>query len=77
MSSVCSRTNEDESQSYTEGQDVASEGLVVFAVSFSKHAQAGVDVVFTQSLMKQKTSCTVLVVHKEKLEQKLQSKSKN
>lgn len=40
-------TDEDEGQSDTEGQDVASEGLVVLAVAFGEHAQAGVDVVLT------------------------------
>lgn len=48
MSSVqCSRTDEDEGQSDTEGQDVASEGFVVLAVAFGEHAQARVDVVLT------------------------------
>lgn len=47
MSSVCSRTNEDESQSNTEGQDVASEGFIVLAIAFGKDAQAGVNVVLT------------------------------
>lgn len=46
----CGRTNEDEGQSDAKGQDVAAQGLVVLAVTFGKHAQAGVDVVFTQSL---------------------------
>lgn len=47
MSSVHIRTDKDESQSNTKGEDVASEGLVVLAVAFSKHAQAWVDVVLT------------------------------
>lgn len=50
MSSVCSRTNEDKGQSDTEGQDVATEGLIVLAIAFGEHAQARVDVVLTQSL---------------------------
>lgn len=44
------RTNEDEGQSDDEGQDVATQRLVVLAVPFGKVGQAGVDVVFTQSL---------------------------
>ena len=52
MSSVCSRTDEDEGQGDTEGEDVASEGLVVLAVALGEHAQAGVDVVLTQRLRK-------------------------
>lgn len=47
---VCGRTNEDEGQSDDEGQDVATQRLVVLAVAFGKVGQAGVDVVFTQSL---------------------------
>lgn len=47
MSIQCSRTNEDEGQSDNEGQDVASEGLVVLAVAFGENAQAGIDVVLT------------------------------
>lgn len=47
MSNVCCHTDEDEGQSNTEGQDVASEGLVVLAIAFGKHAQAGVDVILT------------------------------
>lgn len=50
MSVVCSHTNEDEAQGDNKGQDVASEGLIVLAVTFGKHAQAGVDVILTQSL---------------------------
>lgn len=46
----CGRTNEDEGQSDDEGQDVATQRLVVLAVTFGKVAQAWVDVVFTQSL---------------------------
>lgn len=34
MSRVCYHTNEDEGQSNTKGQDVASKGLIVFAVAF-------------------------------------------
>lgn len=45
MRSVCSRTNEDEGQSNTKGQDVASEGFIVFAVAFGKDVQARVNVV--------------------------------
>lgn len=45
MSSVGSRTNEDEGQSNTKGQDVASEGFIVFAVAFGKDVQARVNVV--------------------------------
>lgn len=43
-------TNKDEGQSDAKGQDVAAQRLVVFAVTFGKDSQAGVDVVFTQSL---------------------------
>lgn len=50
---MCSRTDEDEGQSDTKGQDVASEGLIVLAVTFGEHVQARVDVVLTQSLHKQ------------------------
>lgn len=46
----CGRTNEDEGQSDAKGQDVATQGLIVLAVTFGKDAQAGVDVVFAQSL---------------------------
>lgn len=42
---MCGHTDENEGQSDAEGQDVASEGLVVLAVAFGEHAQAGVDVV--------------------------------
>lgn len=47
MSSVCSHTDENEGQSDNKGKDVAFEGLVVLAVTFGKHAKAGVDVVLT------------------------------
>lgn len=43
-------TNEDEGQSDAKGQDVATQRLVVLAVTFGKDAQARVDVVFTKSL---------------------------
>lgn len=48
--SGCGLTNEDEGQSDAKGQDVATQGLVVLAVTFGKDAQARVDVVFAQSL---------------------------
>lgn len=47
MSDVCSLTDEDEGQTDNKGQDVASEGLIVLAVAFGKHAKARVDVVLT------------------------------
>ena len=53
-------TDEDEGQGNAEGEDVATEGLIVLAVALCEHAQAGVDVVFTQSLWKLKTSFTFL-----------------
>lgn len=56
-SAVSSRTDEDEGQSDDEGQDVSSEGLVVLAVAFGENAQAGVDVVLTQSLWTDRTEC--------------------
>ena len=40
------QTDEDEGQSNAEGQDVASQRLVVLAVALGKHAQARVDVIF-------------------------------
>lgn len=38
MSRVRCHTNEDEGQSNTEGQDVASEGLIVLAIAFREQA---------------------------------------
>ena len=49
-------TDEDEGQGDAEGEDVATEGLVVLAVALCEHAQAGIDVVFTQSLWKLKAA---------------------
>ena len=54
---MCSRTDEDEGQSDDEGQDVSFQGLVVLAVAFGEHAQAGVNVVLTQSLWKNNKEC--------------------
>lgn len=44
---VYSHTDENEGQSDNKGKDVAFEGLVVLAITFGKHAKAGVDVVLT------------------------------
>lgn len=56
---MCRLTNEDERQSDTKGQDVPSEGLVVFAITFGEHAEAGIDVVFAERLRRTRgnTSC--------------------
>ena len=53
-------TDEDEGQGDAEGEDVATEGLVVLAVALCEHAQAGIDVVFTQSLWKLKAAVKLL-----------------
>lgn len=45
-----SLTDEDEGEADEEGQDVTTERFVILSVTLRKHAQAGVDVVFTQSL---------------------------
>jgi len=50
-------TDEDEAEGDAEGEDVATEGLVVLAVALGEHAQPGVDVVFAQSLWKQSVRC--------------------
>lgn len=45
-----SPTDEDEGEANEEGQDVTTERLVILSITLCKHAQAGVDVVLTQSL---------------------------
>ena len=43
-------TNQDEGHGEDEGEDVASQRLVVLAVTFGEEVQGRVDVVFAQSL---------------------------
>lgn len=52
---MCNCTNEDEGQTNGEGEEVASEGLVVLAVAFGEHSQVRVNVVLTQRLTTGKT----------------------
>ena len=55
MSDVCSCTDEDEAQTDGEGEQVASERLVVLAIAFGKHSQVRVNVILTQRLHTGKT----------------------
>lgn len=45
-----SPTDEDEGKADEEGQDITAERLVILPITLCKNAQAGVDIVLTQSL---------------------------
>lgn len=48
-------TNENEGDGNNEGEDIASDWLIVLSVSFGEEVQSFVDVVFAQSLNKNRT----------------------